>query len=98
MLEESIRRICEVEKMNPKFKNGDKVVDTVSGLEGTITCVAVYMNGCIRYNVQPGLDSEGHFQEAEVVDEQQLKLIKPEKLKKEKRNGGDRPPLPKYTL
>jgi hypothetical protein len=84
--------------LKTKFKNGDKVRDEVSGLEGTITCVAVYMNGCIRYNVQPGLDEEGHYQDGEAIDEQQLILIKPKKAKKTERPGGDRPFLPKYKL
>lgn len=85
--------------MKQKFKNGQKVKDAVSGLEGTITCVAIYLNGCIRYNVQPGLDREGHYQESEVIDEQQLELIKEVKEKKvKKRPGGDRPFQPKYNL
>jgi hypothetical protein len=85
-------------KMKPKFKNGDKVRDKISGLEGTITCVATYMNGCIRYSIQPGLDGDGHYQESEVIDEQQLEIIKPEKAKKKKPLGGDRPFQPKYKL
>ena len=84
--------------MKTKFKNGDKVKDTISGLEGIIVCVAIYNNGCIRYNVQPKLNAEGFFVEAEVIDEQQLELIKPTKVKKIKPLGGDRPPLPKYKL
>jgi hypothetical protein len=85
--------------MKPKFKNGIKVRDKVTGLEGTITCVAIYMNGCIRYNVQPGLDAEGHYQESEVIDEQQLEIIRLEKpIKEPKPNGGDRPFIPKYKL
>ncbi len=84
--------------MKKKFKNGDKVRDTISGFEGTITCEAVYKNGCVRYSIQPPLDSNGHFQESQVIDEEQLELIKPEKKKKIKKSGGDRPFLPKYEL
>jgi hypothetical protein len=86
-------------KMKPKFENGQKVIDVVTGFKGTIACVAIYMNGCIRYSIQPELDDEGHFQESQVIDEQQLELIEsPKKKKKEKKKGGYRKPLPKFKL
>lgn len=85
--------------MTPKFKNGQKVKDTVTGFEGTVTCVAMYMNGCIRYSIQPGLDGAGNYQESQVIDEGQLKLIKKSKEKEKKESpGGDRPSLPKFKL
>lgn len=85
--------------MDKKFRNGQKVRDRLSGFEGTITCCAEYMNGCIRYNVQPELDEEGHYQDSEVIDEQQLVLLMDEKQKKlPKKNGGDRSRLPEYVL
>jgi len=84
--------------MKGKFKNGDKVRDKISGLEGTITCVAFYMNGCIRYSIQAKLNAEGFFVDAEVIDEQNLELIKPIKKKIIKPTGGDRPFMPKYKL
>ena len=84
--------------MKPKYKNGDKVKDSISGLEGIITCVAIYLNGCIRYNVQPVLDPNGHYRESEMLDEQQLTIIKPVKIKKTKPLGGDRPALPKFKV
>jgi hypothetical protein len=81
-----------------KFENGDKVRDRISGFVGTITCCAEYLNGCIRYSIQPGLDKDGHYQEGEVIDQEQLELIKPKKKKETKPIGGDRPFLPKYKL
>jgi len=84
--------------METKFKNGDKVKDTITGFEGTIVCVAVYLNGCIRYSIQPKIDKAGLYQESETIDEEQLELIKEKKPKKTKPSGGDRPPLPKYKL
>jgi hypothetical protein len=88
-----------------KFKNGQKVKDRLSGFEGTITCEAIYLNGCIRYYIQPELDGEGHYQESQVIDEEQLELIEKEleliekePEKETKKNGGDRPGLPKYKL
>lgn len=84
--------------MNKKFKNGQKVMDKLSGLTGTITAEVEYLNGCIRYQIQPGLDKEGHYQEVQVIDEQQLEIIESPVMKEPKRNGGDRPGLPKYHL
>jgi len=65
--------------METKFKNGDKVKDTITGFEGTIVCVAVYLNGCIRYSIQPKIDKAGLYQESETIDEEQLELIKEKK-------------------
>lgn len=84
--------------MKLKFKNGQKVRDKITGFEGTITCCAEYLNGCIRYSIQPELDAEGHYQESEVIDEEQLELIKEATEKKTKPTGGDRPFQPKYKL
>lgn len=84
--------------MKKIFKNGQKVRDKLSGFEGTITCEAVYLNGCIRYSVQPELDEEGHYQESQVIDQEQLELIEKPKEKEVKNHGGERPGLPKYKL
>lgn len=89
--------------MNKKFKNGQKVRDRLSGFEGTITAEVEYMNGCIRYQIQPWIRGDGTFQDSVIIDEQQLDLLverKPvkEKDKEVKPPGGDRPGLPKYTL
>lgn len=88
----------KIKDMKLKFENGQKVKDTISGLEGTIACVAIYLNGCIRYAVQPGLDTDGHHQESEVIDEQQLVLLEKVEKKEMKYPGGDHPFFPKYKL
>jgi len=93
-----VKEDMKLKDMKLKFENGQKVKDTISGLEGTITCVAIYLNGCIRYAVQPGLDTEGHHQESEVIDEQQLVLLEDIKKKETDGPGGDRPFFPKYKL
>jgi len=85
-------------KQKAKFVNGDKVKDNITGFSGTVTAVAIYLNGCIRYQVQPELDEHGHYQESQMIDEEQLEIIKPAKKKKVKPTGGDREPLPKYRL
>lgn len=77
--------------MKPKFENGDKVKDKITGWKGTITCQIIYLNGCIRYSVQPTLNKDGEYVESQIIDEQQLELVKPIKKKKTKPVGGDRP-------
>lgn len=91
--------------MDKKFKNGQKVRERLSGFEGTITAEIEYMNGCIRYQIQPRLLVDGTYQDSVIIDEQQLDLLVERKLFKEKKDkkdkeppGGDRPGLPKYTL
>lgn len=82
----------------PKYENGDVVQDRISGFQGTVMCVAVYWNGCIRYSIQPKLDKNGHHQDPEVIDEQQLELVTPIKKPEPKKRGGDRPSLPSFKL
>ena len=81
-----------------KFKNGQKVRDILTGFEGVIKCVAVYYNGCVRYDVQPALDEKGNYRDSVVIDEQQLKLVMPEKKVPKKKTGGDRPFMPAFKL
>lgn len=83
-----------------KFENGEKVKDTITGFKGTITAVIEYMNGCIRYQIQPSIDEKGEYRESQIIDEQQLELIiKPKPEKKERElTGGDRPRPQGFTL
>ena len=85
-----------------KFENGQKVIDTITGFKGTITAVIEYMNGCIRYQIQPQIDEKGEYRESQIIDEQQLELIDKPKPKKKmferEPPGGDRPRPQGYTL
>lgn len=58
-----------------KFKNGDTVEDSLSGLKGTVVASTLWLNGCVRYFVQPRVVKDGIPVLASSVDEQQLKLI-----------------------
>lgn len=40
-------------KVEFKYPNGIEVKDTVSGFTGIIDCCALWLNGCVRYSVQP---------------------------------------------
>jgi hypothetical protein len=84
-----------------KFKNGDKVVDRLTGFSGVITAVVDYLNGCIRYQIQPPISEKGEYRESVIIDEQQLDAVveKQKMLPKEKKKpGGDRPAPPGYNL
>jgi len=87
-----------------KFENGQKVVDRLTGFTGVITAVVEYMNGCIRYQVQPPIDAEGKYRESVIIDEQQLDLVVEKqkslmkKIKEREKPGGDRPAPKGFTL
>lgn len=60
-----------------KFALGIKARDRVTGAEGIIDMRAEYLNGCIRYSLQPPCSSKepNKRPDAYWVDEQQLEQI-----------------------
>ncbi len=54
---------------------GQKVRDEITKIEGIAVAYTVYLNGCVRYCVQPQIDKEGKFREEIWIDEQQLKIM-----------------------
>jgi len=64
-------------KVKFKFKNGQQVRDMLTGLEGTIDCCALWLNGCRRYSVQPRCKESEMDKKPESwwMDEEQLELI-----------------------
>jgi hypothetical protein len=87
-----------------KYENGQKVVDRLTGFTGVITAVVEYLNGCIRYQVQPPIDEKGLYRESVIIDEQQLDLVVEKqkslmkKIKEREPPGGDRPAPKGFTL
>ena len=78
--------------MKANFKNGQTVRDKISGFEGTILGVAKYYNGCIRYQIQPKVKTDGGFRDAEWIDEEQIEKVKSKSILTPKtKHGGDRP-------
>lgn len=67
---------------------GDKVKDTITGLEGMAVAKIIYMNGCIQYEVQPKGLKDGKIIKSAWIDEGQL-IVKKEARKKEDKK---RPP------
>lgn len=57
------------------IKLGSQVKDIVTGLTGIATSRTEYLNGCIRYGVDPGVDKDGKSREAQWVDVQQLVVL-----------------------
>ena len=56
-----------------KINLKDKVEDTVTDFKGMVIARCVYMNGCVRCQIQPrGLDKDGKMVESEWIDEGQL--------------------------
>ena len=70
------------------IKIGDKVKDTVTGLEGMVVAKIIYMNGCIQYEIQPKGLKDGKIIKSAWIDEGQL-IVKKETKKKEDK---ERPP------
>lgn len=60
---------------NPRFSNGDKAKDRVTGLTGIITATTVWLNGCIRYVLQPQEIKDGGPVESSWFDENDLEVI-----------------------
>ena len=75
-----------------KFKIGDKVRDIISGYEGKVTARTEWLNGCVRYRVEPDhLNPDGELIENETFDEEQLEKVKTPSLKlKVEPTGGSR--------
>jgi hypothetical protein len=56
---------------------GSKVKDKISGFTGIATSKTVFMNGCVRVQIDPDkLNKDGDLIEGAVFDEVQLEVIK----------------------
>lgn len=57
------------------IKLGDKVKDKLTELEGTAIAKAVYLNGCIQYQIMPRELKDSKPVEDIWIDEVQLEII-----------------------
>ena len=78
------------------MKLGDKVRDTVTGLEGTVIARHEYLNGCVRLSVQPKEVKDGKPVDSSAFDIEQLELVETVPLRVVARTGGphDEPSRP----
>jgi len=71
------------------MKLGDKVRDRITGFEGIATSVTTYVNGCVRYGVQPqALDKDGKPAEPQYFDIEQLQVVQKVMEPKKSTAGG----------
>lgn len=74
------------------MKLGDLARDTVTGFEGVIICKAEWLNGCIRYTLQPRkLSKDGGVKQAESFDHEQVELVESKVVTPLKPSGGPMP-------
>lgn len=63
--------------MSFKFDVGDMLKDTITGFQGVAVARTQWLNGCMRYQLQPTkLAKDGKLQDEAVFDEHQLSLVK----------------------
>lgn len=63
-----------------KYGLGDQVKDRVTGFTGIITCRIEWLNGCLRYGVQPQELKDGKRIDDAAFDEGDLVLIEARKV------------------
>lgn len=54
------------------IKLGDRVKDSVSGFEGIAIARTTWLNGCVRWTLQPAIDKDGDLPSPQTFDEYQL--------------------------
>jgi hypothetical protein len=54
---------------------GQKVKDTITGMEGIVISRTVWLNGCVRVGVQPQQLKDGIPVESQIFDEPQLVVV-----------------------
>lgn len=69
-----------------EFSPGDVIKDTMHGTKGTVTRCIYYLNKCIRYSVQPKLESS-KIPESILCYGSNLKLIEGKGTKEKHTNG-----------
>ncbi len=70
------------------IKLGMKVKDTVSGLTGIAVCKTEWLNGCIRYGIQPPVDKDGKVPDNYYADSEQIEIIEDGVTIEPKKTGG----------
>lgn len=78
---------------------GKKVRDTVSGFEGIAVAKTQWINGCVRYHVQPKVKDDNTYTNPEWFDVEQLEVLDEESVDiKPRKTGGDRKDPPRIPV
>lgn len=76
-------------KVDFKYDLGSKAKCLVTGIEGIIDSRSEWLNGCLRYSIQPhGTTADGAMKTGYWVDEKQVELIEKDALNIKKSNTG----------
>lgn len=54
---------------------GDRMRSVVSGYEGIAVAKVEFLNGCVRYQLQPGVDKDGKLPDGDWLDVQELVVV-----------------------
>ena len=73
------------------IKLGQKVRDTITGMEGVVVARTEWLNGCVRLALQPLDLKDGVPQDQYWIDEPQVEVVKDTPTSKVKPSGGPRP-------
>lgn len=79
-----------------KFKNGDEVIEKITGFKGTITGTCFYLTGCSQYLITAKCEKEGKEPVALWYDEGRLEYLQTAVTEEDVKgidNGCDIPPL-----
>lgn len=77
---------------NSNIQLGDLVRDRITGFEGVAVCEARWLNGCVRFTVQPRtLTKEGTVKTSEGFDVEQLEKIEHQVVEVMTPTGGPMP-------
>ena len=64
-----------------KFRNGDEVLEKITGFKGTITGTCFYLTGCNQYLITAKAENESKEPTALWYDEGRIELVKKEVFK-----------------
>lgn len=75
---------------------GDRAKDKITGFTGICTGRFLYLNGCVRIELQPEKLKDGAMQDGRIIDEAQLELVKRAVLPAPNQAPGGPRDAPKY--
>lgn len=74
-----------IEPVKHDFKHGQRVRDKYTGYEGIIVAIDVWLNGCVRMEIQGVLDKDGKVPDAVSLELTRAEIIEETKEKKTKK-------------